>query len=125
QDPDRISRLIQDFILSIVPEGVEAAFPPEGQLEGGLAVRSDSESAVVKALAQAYQEISGRPTGFELAGVSVPIVSTLKAAIEAEVVLMGWGLGTDNVHAPNECFGLDRLKKGFVSIARALEILGG
>ena len=31
----------------------------------------------------------------------------------AEAVLMGYGLGLDNVHAPNEHFGLDRMKNGF------------
>jgi len=41
------------------------------------------------------------------------------------LVLMGFGLGTDNIHAPNEHFGLGRIRKGFVTVARTLEILGG
>jgi acetylornithine deacetylase/succinyl-diaminopimelate desuccinylase-like protein len=37
--------------------------------------------------------------------------------------LLGLGLGTDQIHAPNEHFGLDRLEKGFLIMAQAIEHL--
>jgi len=39
----------------------------------------------------------------------------------AETVLMGFGLDSDNIHAPNEHFGFDRLKKGFLTVGNLLE----
>jgi acetylornithine deacetylase/succinyl-diaminopimelate desuccinylase-like protein len=36
---------------------------------------------------------------------------------------MGLGLPDDQIHASNEHFGLDRLEKGFLIIARALQVL--
>jgi acetylornithine deacetylase/succinyl-diaminopimelate desuccinylase-like protein len=38
--------------------------------------------------------------------------------------MMGLGLADDNIHAPNEHFGVDRLREGTCVIARSLEILG-
>ena len=36
---------------------------------------------------------------------------------------MGLGLPDDQIHAPNEHFGLDRIEKGYLIIARTLELL--
>ena len=46
----------------------------------------------------------------------------MKAA-GAEVVGMGYGLAEDNIHAPNEHFDWERLEKGFLTVARTLELL--
>jgi acetylornithine deacetylase/succinyl-diaminopimelate desuccinylase-like protein len=37
---------------------------------------------------------------------------------------MGFGLPDDQIHAPNEHFGLDRIEKGFFVMCRAIELLG-
>ena len=42
----------------------------------------------------------------------------------SEVALMGYGLPTDQIHAPNEHFGLERFKQGFLTMAKIFEILG-
>jgi acetylornithine deacetylase/succinyl-diaminopimelate desuccinylase-like protein len=38
-------------------------------------------------------------------------------------MMLGLGLMSDCIHAPNEHFGLDRLEKGFLATARAIEML--
>ena len=37
--------------------------------------------------------------------------------------MMGMGLSDDNMHAKNEHFGKDRFEKGFLVIARTLQML--
>ena len=35
--------------------------------------------------------------------------------------MIGVGLPSDGMHAPNECFGWERFEKGFLSITQILE----
>lgn len=81
-------------------------------------------SVVVRAAAQAYSEVNETPCAFTLEGGSLPIVSALMEAAGSEMVLIGYGLPGDLMHAPNEHFGVERMEKGFVTVARLLQILG-
>jgi acetylornithine deacetylase/succinyl-diaminopimelate desuccinylase-like protein len=121
QDPATIARRVKSHLERHAPAGVRV----EVQINegGGPAMRTRPDSPVVKAVARAYEEVTGAPCHYMLEGGSIPIVPDLARASKAEVVMMGWGIGTDNVHAPNEHFHLDRLKKGCATMARSLEIL--
>ncbi len=121
QDPVKVGKLVSDYLREIKPEGVEVTVTLNPGL--GSAVRTTPDSKVVQATATAYQEVLDVPCGYILGGGSIPIVSELTKISGGDVVIMGYGLNLDNVHAPNEHFGLDRLKMGFLTIARALEIL--
>ncbi|MBI4767293.1 MAG: hypothetical protein HY787_22320 [Deltaproteobacteria bacterium] len=83
----------------------------------------ESESAIVRAVSGAYNELFDISCRFHLGGGTIPIAAELVRTNGAKIVLMGYGLELDNVHAPNEHFGLDRFKKRFLTIARSLEIL--
>ncbi len=122
QEPAEIAELIAVYIKQITPRGIHVEVSINSG--GGKGVRTDPDSRVVKAVAQAYSEVFEKPCDFILEGASIPIVPELSTAAGAEVVLMGYGLSTDKIHAPNEHFGLDRFQKGFVTIGRALQILG-
>ena len=121
QDPDKIWKQVTEYIKKLAPDGISIGFP--GHPEGGKPFRSDHNAPIVKALAQVYNEISGVPVEYYLEGGSIPVITHLLEAVGGETVLMGWGMMDDNMHAPNERFGLRRFKKGFVSIARLLEII--
>ena len=90
----------------------------------GAALRSPIETSGVKAVAQAFEEVSGHKTNYILSGGSIPIAEQLAIAANAKTVLFGYGLPNDNIHAPNEHFGIDRIKLGMAVVARSLEILG-
>ncbi len=122
QDPQKIGHLVADFLKKNASKGVQVEVKVhEG---GGPAVRASPDSPIVKAFAEAYQEIFQAPTRYTLTGGSIPIVSELAKACEGEVVLVGLGLSGDQIHAPNEHFGLDRFEQGFLLISRALTLLG-
>jgi len=120
QDPSRIGELVSEYIRSNAPEGVTVKVRVS---RGSKAFRTTSESRIARALSNAYNELHDTPCRFHLGGGTIPIAAELVKISGAEAVLMGYGLGLDNVHAPNEHFGLDRLKKGFLTIARGLEII--
>ena len=123
QDPDTVGQLIVNFLAQLAPQGIEV--DARVRPGGGPAIRSTPHSAGVKAAAHAFEEVFRTSCQFILEGASIPIVAALQQTSQAEAVLLGLGLSSDLIHAPNEHFGLDRLEKGFLIIARTLIHLSG
>ncbi len=121
QDPEHIGKLVADYFKAHAPKGIKISVHLHpGQ---GGAARVPPESKIVKAFSKAYSEVFGTPCKYALSGGSIPIASALAEASEAELVLVGLGLTTDLIHAPNEHFGLDRIEKGACIIARVIELI--
>ncbi len=121
QNPEKIAKKVAKFIERKAPEGIQVKVHIHDG--GGNAARSNPSSKVVQAFAKAYEEVFNAPCVFTYSGGSIPIVQKLTEASSSEMVLMGLGLPDDQIHAPNEHFGLDRIEKGFLIIARTIEIL--
>lgn len=120
QDPAAIGRLVTQYLEKNAPEGVKVKVTiHSGQ---GKAVRGSIDSAAVNAFAKAYEEVFNTPCDYVFAGGSIPVIPALTDACGAEVVMVGLGLDSDCIHAPNEHFGIDRIEKGFLSTARAIEL---
>ncbi len=122
QKPEIIGEHVATYLRSLAPKGITVNV--EVHAGTGGATRSDINSKGVQAFSQAYQEVFEKPTQYTFEGGSIPIINALAETSEAEVVLIGLGLPDDHMHAPNEHFGVDRLEKGTLIVARALEILG-
>jgi acetylornithine deacetylase/succinyl-diaminopimelate desuccinylase-like protein len=121
QDPNKIAKLIKDFLEKKCPKAIEIKVKQEG---GGKALRSKNESKIAVAASKAYEEVYCKPCKKILAGGSVPVVAEIVQKIKCEPVMMGTSLPDDNIHAPNEHFGLDRFEMGFLTVARTISLLG-
>lgn len=121
QDPHKIGRMVADYIMSLAPEGIEVEVTVHPGV--GSAVRSEVSSPIVQAFSKAYQEVFNGKTEYIFEGGSIPIINELSQASHSSVVLVGLGLPSDQMHAPNEHFGVDRIEQGSLIIARAIEIL--
>lgn len=121
QDPHKMGQLVADFLRSHAPKGTKVTVHIHAG--HGKAVRANINSKAVKAFAKAYEEVFNVPCEYIFAGGSIPVVTALTEACQGEVVMVGLGLPGDCIHAPNEHFGIDRIEKGFLSTARAIEIL--
>lgn len=120
QDPQKVGRLVADYLHEHAPKGTNVKVELHGY---GKALHARPYTDISRAFSQAYTEVFDTPCQRIYSGGSIPIVSELAAACGGDVVLMGLGLASDNIHAPNEHFGIDRIEKGFLIIARALELL--
>jgi acetylornithine deacetylase/succinyl-diaminopimelate desuccinylase-like protein len=118
QDPEKISQQIESFLRKRTPKGMKIEV--EHHL-GAPAFRSNPHSALATAVASASEEVMGRPCQRVLSGASVPITAPLAKAAGAEVVGMGYGLPTDQIHAPNEHFDMKRFELGLLTVVKALE----
>lgn len=121
QDPAHIAQLVADYLKKQAPEGVKVNVKIHPGF--GKAVRIRPTSKVVKAFTQAFEEVFNHRCEYILAGGSIPIVTELAEACGGEVLMMGLGLDSDLIHAPNEHFGIDRIEKGIQIMAKGIGLL--
>lgn len=119
QDPAHVMSTLEVFLKKNLPEGIEVELE-KGHGTPGVITSPDSKT--VKYAGKAYEAIYNTKCRRKLCGATIPIAGMLAKACGGELVMIGVGLGSDQMHAPNECFGLDRFKEGFLSITQILEI---
>lgn len=117
QNPEKIGQEIAKYLKSRAPEGIKLEIEIH---HGAPAFRSRFDSSIVKTAALAYEEVFKGPCKYLFCGGSVPIVVDLARVSQADVAMIGVGLAEDDIHAPNEHFGLDRLELGYLVIGRIL-----
>lgn len=115
QDPEEIFQNLEVHLRKHLPEGMEMELHHD---QGARAFRTSGNSKIAKLAAKAYEEVLGVPCKKILCGGSIPIVTDLAKVIGGDVLMMGFGLDRDQIHAPNEHFGLDRFKQGFLTLGR-------
>ena len=121
QHPEKITEALTQFLKDKAPSGIDLQMKVHHTAPG---YRSDLHSSIAKTAALAYEEVFGKPCRYLLSGGSVPIVVQLAEASGGDVALIGMGLADDDIHAPNEHFGLDRLELGYLVLGKILCSLG-
>ena len=123
QDPQRIRRLVTAHIHAIAPPTVTVKVHLD---EGGSpAFVAPIDSAEIQAASRAYETAFGVAPVFKREGGSIPVVNSLSTDLGLPVILMGFGLPDDNLHAPNEKFHLPNFYRGIkTSIAFMNELSG-
>jgi acetylornithine deacetylase/succinyl-diaminopimelate desuccinylase-like protein len=124
QEPIRIFEAVSAYIASITPPTVqsEVIF-----MRGAPAAQVDITHPVMQAAVAAYEQGWGAQPVFVREGGSIPIVAGFQAQLNLPVILMGFGLNTDNLHGPNEHFSVEMFHRGVatsIAFLRALEMHG-
>jgi acetylornithine deacetylase/succinyl-diaminopimelate desuccinylase-like protein len=122
QDPDDIRDKLTAYLKVLAPAGVQVEVK---DLHGGKPAMSPIDSRAVQTAAKALQQVYGKEAIFARTGGSIPIVSSLQELLNADVVLVGFGLETDRVHSPNEKFDLENYYKGIETSAALLNAFAG
>ena len=89
-------------------------------LHGGRGMSANPDHPAVHLAAEAVEAVFGRPPVFLREGGSIPIAALFDQLLEAPVVLLGFGLPDDEVHAPNEKFSLQQFRQGMKTVAHYL-----
>lgn len=119
QDPAHMMSLLETFLKTNLPEGLELKLEKGHGMPG---MRISPYSKTVDRAIKAYEAVFQTKCRRQLCGGTIPIASLLANACGGDLVMIGVGLASDQMHAPNERFGLDRLKQGFLSIAALLTL---
>lgn len=109
QDPHDIIRLFTDAIGQLSPKTMEVSVE---NLAAAQPAVVDISAPALEAAAEAYERGFGRRPVYLREGGTLPIVAMINNVLKAPVVLMGFGLPDDNLHAPNEKFHLPNFYRG-------------
>ena len=120
-DPARCLSSLTAHLTAQIPQGMRLEVVRSDKTGGVLRVEPDGR--YVKVAKSVLAELHGAEPKLLWEGGSVPILSKLASASGAEPILVGYGLERDNIHSPNENFGLDQAEKGFVYYGLLLQRL--
>lgn len=113
--------LFEKRVKELAPRDVEVIVH---NIHGGEAVLVEPDSAPMRAAIAALEETYGREPMLIREGGSIPIAALFHEILHAPVVLMGFGLPDDNLHAPNEKYSLTQFYRGLRTVASFLQKLG-
>jgi acetylornithine deacetylase/succinyl-diaminopimelate desuccinylase-like protein len=116
QDPRDIEKKFLAHIKKITPSGVRV----EAKRLDGAAYpyTMPSEHVGYIAAERALHDVFKKKPLRLGSGGSIPVVPMFERLFGIKTVLMGFGLPTDNLHAPNEHFSLKNFYRGIESIPR-------
>lgn len=119
QDHELISQSFQDYLQSLAPNQVSLTI---NKLAGCNAVTTNTTTNAYLAAKEALeQNFSAKVSNIRIGG-SIPIVSFIKDVLHVETVLMGFGLDSDQIHAPNESFSIHNYFKGIETLMDFFEL---
>lgn len=113
QKSDKITELFKNYFESMAPPGVNVVVRPH---HGGEAAVTPSDTPEYKAAAMAMKQSYGKDSIPVRGGGSIPIVALFEKVLGVKTVLMGFGLDSDDIHSPNEHYGLFNFYKGIETI---------
>jgi acetylornithine deacetylase/succinyl-diaminopimelate desuccinylase-like protein len=113
QTDDEITRLFEKHFKTIAPKSVKVKVTPH---HGGLPALTPIDTPEYKAAAKAMEKTFGKSPIPVRGGGSIPIVSLFETILGVKTVLMGFGLDSDDIHSPNEHYGLFNFYKGIETI---------
>ncbi|MEK6616964.1 MAG: dipeptidase [Bacteroidota bacterium] len=113
QNSDKISKLFEKHFKKIAPKSVKVIVTA---LHGGEGVVTPTDSVAYAAASRAMQDTFGKKPIPVRSGGSIPIVALFEKELSIKSVLMGFGLDSDNIHSPDECYGLFNYFKGIETI---------
>ena len=113
QDTDEITELFQKHFESLAPDSVKVKVTPH---HGGQPVVIPTDFPGYRAASQAMEDTFGRKPIPQRGGGSIPIVALFEEELGLKSILMGFGLDTNDIHSPNEHYGLFNYYKGIETI---------
>lgn len=109
QDPEEIVEKLRAHIAAHKPTGVEITVT---DFDKGKPFITPMNHPLIQAAGRSYEKIYNTPTAYIRGGGSIPIVAAFDEILGTPVILMGFGLSSENFHAPNEHFHLENYDKG-------------
>lgn len=120
QDPLEIARLFEHHIQRIAPPTVRVGVR---LLSYAYPALVDRNAPAIQAAVKAYHSEFGAVPVFLRSGGTLPVVADFIRILHVPVVMMGFGLPDDNLHAPNEKLNLQQFFGGIRTAIYFMECL--
>ena len=121
QNSQKIAELFQKHFEAMAPKCVKVKVTP---CHGGEAYVSPIDMPAYKAAEKAYETTFGKRPIPTRSGGSIPIIAGFEKILGVKSILMGFGLGSDAIHSPNENYKLEHFLKGIETIPYFYQYFG-
>jgi len=118
QEPETIRKRFRSHVEARLPQGCKAEFEGVG---GSSAVMLSQDSRFLKVASRGLEEEWGIPAILRGTGGAIPLVEQFSRGLGAECVVIGFILPGDAIHAPDEHYDTERLRKGVRSWVRIFD----
>jgi acetylornithine deacetylase/succinyl-diaminopimelate desuccinylase-like protein len=118
QEPAEIARLLQRYVAAIRPPAVSTRLKIMGSSPPVVIPR---RHPMISAATRAIYQVWGVPPTFTRSGGTIPLVAHLHRRLDVPIILLGFGLPDDDIHAPNEKISLPNFFHGIETIIRFLQ----
>ncbi len=115
QEPAEVAQLLRHYIEDVTPPAVRSRLKIMG---GSRPVLLSRNHPVMLAAIHAIRSTWGVPPVFTRSGGSIPMVEQLHRRLQIPIVLLGFGLPDDDIHAPNEKMSLPNFFRGIETLIR-------
>jgi acetylornithine deacetylase/succinyl-diaminopimelate desuccinylase-like protein len=109
QDPEEISRLLEEHIRTLCPDSVTCQVT---HLQASRPWITSLHHPALIAASKAVRKQYGKDPVFVREGGSIPILHHFQEILGLPAVLLGLGLSDENLHAPNEHFRVENFYAG-------------
>jgi acetylornithine deacetylase/succinyl-diaminopimelate desuccinylase-like protein len=120
-DPKEVVKQYTAYVKKLTPKGIQTKVRVISVAPASVV---STENRFIEASAQAMEQVFKKKTVYMRSGGSIPVAGLLHEELNLPVVMMGFGLPDDNLHAPNEKFHLPNFYRGIEAIGRYFELLG-
>ena len=115
QDHEEIAEMVEWYLKSLAPKCIDIKVE---YLHGGQAYGCPTTHPAYLAAEKAYAETFGKKPIPVYSGGSIPIIASFEEILGVKSILMGFGLDSDAIHAPNENYPLANFYKGIEIIVQ-------
>ena len=109
QDPDDIFVKFEKYVKGLTPKRVKITVTHHADC---LPYKAPIENPIFDLMKKSLKKVFGKEPVFTGVGGSIGFVPIVTKALNVPCILVGFGLPTDNLHAPNEHFNLENYYKG-------------
>lgn len=109
QDPEAVRKKFRHHVRARLPDGCRVDFVGA---DGSSAVTLSQDSAFLRASSRGLEREWEVPTILKGTGGAIPLVQQFADGLGAECIVIGFILGNDAIHAPDERYDVERLRRG-------------
>ncbi|MBP6994047.1 M20/M25/M40 family metallo-hydrolase [Candidatus Woesebacteria bacterium] len=120
QRVEKVISLVREHIEAHVPEGIKYELT---SVESSEAFYAGVDNPWVQETAAKLEKVFGNPVRFSRSGGSIPVAEALQRHFGKPVILTGFTLPDDNLHAPNENYDEEMFWKGIEALKRIYGVL--
>ncbi len=113
--------LLERYVKDLTPVGISVEVRKH---HGGEALLLPLDAAPLQLALVALKEVFGQDPALLRMGGTLPVAVLFHEVLAVPIVMMGFSLPDDHLHAPNEKYGLSQFEKGMRVVASFLQKLG-